>query len=741
MPSQTTPSVGAGRLPAPRSRLIGRQDELEALAALCRENDPPLITVVGPGGCGKTRLALAHAEAQQAAFSDSARLVELASIVQPSVVPNAVAAAIGLREQSEQPLLEVIVEHLGQAEMLLVIDNCEHVLESVRSLVDRLLDACPGVRVLATSRAPLGVAGERVWQVPPLPQSDAVELFVDRALAARRTVSFDEHALETVEEVCRRLDGLPLAIELAAARLNVLAVDDLLVRLGDPRLLGTERPLAEPRQRTLDATIEWSYSLLGEPDRNLFRRLAVFVGGWAPRAAEAVADGSVDALGRLVDQSLIVVDERAGQARHHFLETIRAYAGERLDESGEAPDLRRRHAAFFCALALEAGGGLLERAPGDWVQRLRVDQDNLRAALDWLARNDPPASVATASGLWWFWFRAGLWHEGRLRLETLLAGCGEESPAMVRALTGLGALAWAQGDHVAAQARLEESVALARRLQLSDDVGIATTFLSMEILGQGDESRARQLVDESVARLRDSTQQVAFALSLASVGSVELAVGDHAAARAALEQSVGLLRELDDGWGLALPLRNLGLVAFREGDLERATELVGESITTLGAPADPWFGSRGLESMAAIATARGEFARAARLFGAGEALRASSGAAVLPYYRRDYDSSLARIRAGLDARSVAEAWSQGRAMRPEQAVAYALSSSDEPEPNPLSPREREVLDLLSQGLSNRAITEQLVITEKTTEAHVSSILRKLNLTSRAQAAVWAVQHA
>lgn len=723
-----------------RSGLIGRVDDLEALSALRRERDPVVLSLTGPGGCGKTRLALAHAYAEAASFEDGVCLAALATIADPVDVPIAIAAALGLHEHSAHPLVDALVRHLAERHTLLVLDSCEHLLEAVAAVVDSIASGCPGMRILTTSRAPLGVAGEHVWQVPPLRIRDAIDLFVERASAARRTFTLDEHTRDSVEEICRRLDGLPLAIELAAARVNVLAVDDLLARLDDEQLLGTQSRLAEPRQRTLEATVDWSHDLLHDDDRVLFRRLAVFAGGWSVRAAEEVADGSVDALSRLADQSLIVVEEHAGQARHRFLEVIRGYAGKRLEAAGEADTLRRRHATFFASLAADAGRGMLVRQPDAWVRRLRDDLDNLRAANAWLSHADYPAALDMAADLWWFWFRAGLWHEGRMWLRVLLAGRRAETRGVARALTGLGSLAWVQDDHAAARTLLEESLALGRRLGLDEDVGISATLLSMEMLSQGEHGKARRLCEEGITLLRDGHAPIGLGLAYASLGSIGLATCKHAEARAPLEQSVAMFRALGDTWGLALAVRNLGLVAFHEGDFGRATELVAESLSTLDPPGDPWFVSRGLESMASIAAAQGEHVRAARLLGAGQGLRRTVGAGVLPYYQRDYDEAVARVCAGLGSDAMSAAWREGASMRQEQALAYALSLASDVQVTPLSRREREVLDLLARGLSNRAIAQELVISEKTAESHVGNILRKLNVANRAEAAVWAVQH-
>jgi non-specific serine/threonine protein kinase len=444
-------------------------------------------------------------------------------------------------------------------------------------------------------------------------------------------------------------------------------------------------------------------------------------------------------LGRLADKSLIVVHEQPAHARHRLLDTIRYYAAERLVRAGEAEAARLRHARYFAECAAHAADGLIGASPGEWQTRLVQDHDNLRAALVWLAHHEPTEALAMAASLWWFWFRAGLWIEGRQLLERVLASAdGPPTPARARGLLGLGVLAWAQGDHRLAGAVLSESVALSRRLR-TPDLGLALQFLAMETLSQGDLLRARQLVDESVLLLRQGDSSVGLAVALASQGVVGLAERDIDAARAPLEESVLLLRAVHDDWGLALPLRNLGIVALLSGELERADALLRESLAVLEDQRDPWFVSRSLETLAAITAARGDHRRAARLFGAGEALRARIGAAVLPFYRADYDRAVAATRAALGDSACTQAWAAGRAMHLEAALAFALEPGAQP-PDPLSPREREVLGLVAQGLSNRSIAEALVITEKTAEAHVGSILRKLNITSRAQAAVWAVQH-
>jgi non-specific serine/threonine protein kinase len=690
--------------------------------------------LTGPGGCGKTRLALALLDSD----AGSAWFVDLAPLTDRAQVPQAVAAALGLREQSERPLADTIVHTLADSAGLIVLDNCEHLLEPVAALVDRLFGECSALRVLATSREVLGIRGEIAWQVPPLATADSVQLFVERARAVRRTFLLDEDNAEAVANLCQRLDGLPLAIELAAARTNVLGVEQILARLpGGPTDVLTSRARGvSPRQQTLLATIAWSYDLLDASERDAFCRFAIFAASWSLDAAEAMCEGdALDLLGRLVDKSLVQVEDRHAQARYQLLDTIRQYALERLVAAGLEQPTRLRHARFYARLADEAAVGLTSASPGLWLRKLEADYDNLRAALTWLAEFEPDAALQMAARLWWLWFRAGLWHDGRTWLTRLLEVRAGARPARAEALLGLGVLAWAQGDLVQAREALESSVALGEPAERA----LAGQFLAMAVLAQGDVARAAALVDDAVTALRALGPSLALGFALASQGVARLAEHAAAAARPPLEESVELLRAFDDPWALALPLRNLGIIAFQAGDLERADAFLRDSLTALQAQRDPWFVSRSLETLATITAARGRYARATRLFGAAEALRDRVGAAVLSFYQAGYDDGVARARAALGPSAFGTAWAAGRAMHLDQALAYAL----EVEPQALaglSPREREVLTLLARGLSNRAIAEALVVTEKTAEAHVSAILRKLDLTSRAQAAVWAVEH-
>ncbi len=713
-------------LPAQVTSFIGRERELAEVERLLTAapraagGAPRLLILTGPGGCGKTRLAFQAAGGLVDEFADGVWLVELAALADPALVPQAVAAVLDVRELPDRPLTKTLADYLRPKRLLLILDNCEHLVAACARLAEVLLRACPDLRILATSREALGIAGETVWPVPslslpdpaaacgyPAPgppslerlaRSEAVRLFSERAAAVLPAFALTDRNALAVAQVCRRLDGIPLAIELAAARVKVLTVEQIAVRLDDCfRVLTAGSRTALPRQQTLRAAIDWSHDLLSEPEQTLFRRLAPFAGGFTLTAAEAVCAGAgvapdevLDLLARLVDKSLALVEEQQAstpgvhppEARYRLLETMRQYGQEKLRAAGEAEALGHQHARFFLRLAEEVGPNLNRPDRGAWLARLAVEHDNLRAALAWsLAEPGGETTLRLAGALWWFWFHAGYWSEGRGWLARALAlvPAGPRTAARAKALFGAGVLAWAQGDHAAARAQLEESVAIWRALGERSGLAYALQFLGMELLTGDDLARARALTEESVALLRavdDPADHFGLASALASLGIVALTQEDYASASDLLEESVARFRAAGDTWGLALPLRNLGIVAFRLGDYGRAVQLLSESLAVLRALGEKWFISRSLETLAGALALQGDHDRAARLFGVGEALRETVGASVLPFYRGDYDRGVAAVRAGLDADTLAAAWAAGRAMTLDQAIDEALRTED-----------------------------------------------------------------
>jgi predicted ATPase/transcriptional regulator with XRE-family HTH domain len=474
-------------LPVPMTSFIGRARELAAVKQ--RFSSARLLTLTGPGGCGKTRLALQAAAELADKFADGVCFVELAPLGDPRLVPQSVASALGVREEPTRPLPVTLIDTLHRRQLLLVLDNCEHLIAACAELAHILLSACPQLHVLATSREVLGVAGEMAWRVPPLASPDpqrpvpvehllqyeAVQLFVERARTVQPTFTVTERNAAAVAQVCHRLDGIPLAIELAAARVKVLTVEQIAARLDDRfRLLTGGSRIALPRQQTLQAAIDWSYDLLSEPERRLWRRLSVFAGGWTLEAAEAVCAGAgldaaevLDRLTSLVDKSLVTVDAMAGEARYRLLETIRQYGREKLERSGEAAVIRRQHLEWHVGLAERAEPELTGPDQAVWLEKLEAEHDNLRAALEWsqVEAQGEQIGLRVAAALWRFWLVHGHLREGRRWLEGMLAGSPEAWPAVrAKALYGAGALAEDQGDYAAARAFFAESLALRREL-------------------------------------------------------------------------------------------------------------------------------------------------------------------------------------------------------------------------------------------------------------------------------------
>ncbi|HET8631997.1 MAG TPA: tetratricopeptide repeat protein [Thermomicrobiales bacterium] len=729
-------------LPVPPTPLLGREGALAAVAVLLYADGARLVTLTGPGGVGKTRLGLATARQLTPAFRDGAWLVELAPLADPALVAAAIAGALGVMEAGGRSPVAGLVAHLRHKHLLLVLDNCEHLLAGL-GLVAELLAACPGLAVLATSRAPLGLAGEREYPVPPLALPDpraspaaadlggyaAVALFLARAQAVAPDAVATDADLPAVAAICARLDGLPLAIELAAARARLLPPRALLARLEHrlPLLTGGPRD-APARQRTLRDTLAWSHALLTESERALFRRLAVFAGGWTLDAAAAVCAAdeaepldALDGLDALARASLLRrVGDGAGEPRFTMLETIREYAGERLDESGEAGAVRARHAAYYLALAERAEphlwGGPEQRA---WVERLEAEHDNGRAALAWAAeRGEAELELRLVAALGWFWFTHGHATEGRGRLERALAAA-PAGPALLRAraLAHLGLIASQQGDHLGAAAALEASLALFRDfgddrwaawtlcnlghvvLDLGDRErgvalleeslalsqghggawhlvrGLPLVILGWELVGRGDAAGAARgvaLLEEALALRHTSADHETAGIALVGLGWAAHYAGDAARAVALLEEAVALFAVLGFYLGGLDARLSLGWVCLYAGDPGRAAGLFGAGLTLAAERGSRARVVDGLRGLGAVAARRGDAARAARLFGAADRLRET---ARTPRYPSGpaYERALAGARAECDDAAWAAAWAAGRVLPAEQAVAEALT--------------------------------------------------------------------
>lgn len=755
------PDAGTHNLPGSLTSFVGRERERAEIRALLGK--ARLLTLTGPGGGGKTRLALQVTGDLAESYPDGAWLVELAPLAEGSLVPQAVAAALGVREQPGRPLGDTLADTLREKESLLVLDNCEHLVDAAAHLAESLLRACPRLRILATSRETLGVPGETAWSVPPLsgPQQgqdhtvedlegyESVWLFVDRARYHNPAFLLTPHNARAVAEICRRLDGIPLAIELAAARVG-LSVDELAARLDDSlRLLNAGGRTAPPRQRTLRGTLDWSHELLPAPERALFRRLSVFVGGWVLEAAEAVASGGgideedvLDLVSRLVDKSLVVAQATGeGWVRCRMLEPIRQYARGKLEESGESDAVRRRHAGWCLAFVERADAGLQGTDQASWAERLERERPNAQAALAWSLEAEPETALRLAASLGHFWYRYGPVVEGRRWLEAALAKTeGLETPARARTLRLAGVLSEESGLYGRAEKLHEEGLALHRRL--GDRKGVAYSLTSLGALAYalGDLERAVALTEESLEIKRELGDERGLMSSRNNLGEMLQTSGDLAGAQALFEENLRIERTSGEEWGAAISLLNLGTLAIDQGEPLRAETLLLEALRVWVRLGDEDAVAECLGSLAGAAGMRGECARAARLLGAAEAARERFGTPIRPVERDRYERFAALSRRGLSTEAWRAAWAAGRAMSLEEAAEYALSTEPlEGAPSALTRREQEVAALVARGLTNRRISRELSISERTVATHVGRILKKLGLRSRAQIATWTTE--
>jgi len=752
-----------GNLSTELTSFVGRRRELAEVKRLLVTTR--LLTLTGSGGVGKTRLAIRAASEMARNFPDGVWLVSLAPIDDPLLISQSVFSALGLQDMSSRWSLSVLSDYLRKKRLLLVLDNCEHLLDGSAGLAGTLLKACPELRILATSRQALGMAGETRFRVPPLilpeeagPLSpsqivgfDAVALLIERAAAVQRGFTVDESNAAQVLRLCRRLDGLPLALELAAARLEGLTVDQLVAGL-ERDLPATALRGGEARQRTIQATLDWSYSLLDEKQRRLWARLSVFAGGFDAEAAATVcSDSQVPdedlpaVLAALVESSILQRDTALKPPRYLMLETVRDHGRQKLRDIGEELRLQTRHRDW--ALELAAQVDAFDQRQAEMLNRVHLERNNIWSALDFCLRR--PGEAARGADLcrhlWIYWVSRGPVGYARQFVTSLLEATPEDGPPRCRLLWVAGSLALAQNDSVAGEALSQECLALARRLNDQELVAWALICVLGARLWAGELTAASELAESALDLGTVNHLQPIVLGALTALCVVKLSTGDLDGAVKLGEEALDLSQKLGELWFRGNVFNYLAQASLQQGEVGRADELLRESASCHLALSDREGLSHVVETLAWTAAERAAYERAAILFGSAERLRESVGSAVPTFFRPQHERAVSAASAGLGERAFASAFQRGGLMATEEAVAYGVDSrpatkparrSGEQPQMPLTDRELEIARLIAEGLTNKEIASKLFISNRTVETHVTNMLNKLGLSSRTQLARW-----
>jgi non-specific serine/threonine protein kinase len=772
------PRMGKQLLPAELSRFIGREQELRQLLSALR--DARLVTITGPGGVGKTRVALELARTLEVRGS-VVWVVEMAPLADGQLLVQRVAASLGVRDRPPKSLVDAVRDRLDHGDSILVLDNCEHLAHACAEFVEALLRTCALLRIIATSREALRVAGEHLWPLMPLRlpsrdsvavsevgRSEAVRLFVDRATARAPTFRLTRHNATVVGRICRRVDGLPLGIELAAARANVLAPEQIEARLNSSlELLVNARRTAAARQSTLSATFDWSYALLSEQQQRLFERLAVFAGPFDLEAAEAICGTRpvapahvLDHLAELVDKSLVVTESDTDSVRYRLLQTVRQYAHARLVDRQELETTQHRQAEWYARLMDMAVRDLRADDPShrNASQRVRLAQlarehDNIRATLDWsIQHGETNLCLRLGAGVSRFWLYHGHLSEGIGWLTRILALAGDSYPPHIDGtpymdcLFSAGLLASQQGDATATRCHFERILQLASVQRAPKARGGAHIQLGYLAFQEGDLAGARAMY-EQVIRMLGHAHEWLVANAFGGLTQIALAQGDSTLARRLAEQSLAVYQKLGDERQTAFVWIRLGRIDIDDGRLDAARARLHDGLKLSRELDDPSGMMAGLVGFGFLATAQRHPEQALRLFGAADAHAEKAGISFLRPWVVTTQRAAQAARAMLAEREANKAFLAGRNLTLDQALDEALGAVREPpafgsgnsSTPTLTRREKEVALLITRGLTNRHIAQRLLISERTVDNHVANILQKLGFSARAQVAAWSIE--
>jgi predicted ATPase/DNA-binding CsgD family transcriptional regulator len=761
------PMSQRGNLPLEVTSFVGRRREVADVKRLLSASR--LVTLVGVGGVGKTRLAQHVASSLHRAFADGVWLVELSSLTSPDLLAETVALRLGVRDETSGDHVSLLRERLAERRLLILLDNCEHILPACAALANDLLQASTGIHIMATSRQPLGLTAEHVLSVSPLTvpdfhalpdsrmlaQYEAVALFAERAVAAEPTFALTPDNAESVAHLCARLDGLPLAIELAAVRLRALSPQQILERLDETYdLLRAENPVTEPRQHTLQALMDWSHGLCSPAEQLLWARAAVFSDGFDLDAAEGVcadeaipADMVVRLIVDLIDKSIIRRTDNAGQARYQLLETIRDHGRRKLVESGQELVLQQRHLAYYAHLAEQWEDRWFSANDAETLRRLQDEIPNLRSAMAFsmTEAGNSQTGLRLAASLWLSWRASGLIGEGRRWLDRLLAFDEDADAVRAKALWANGWLASLHGDLGPAQQLLDASGALGRRLGDDSVVAYVAQFSGHLAMSKGDVPRAVQLLEQALAAHRAAGNRIGTAITLIRLSLCLSAMGETERARELSAEYLELAQAHHSEWMTSFGHWALSVTTWLAGEVDEAESIARTNVRTDWTHVGQLTTAFTIEVLAWTAAAQGRAERAAVLLGALQQVWQRAGAA-LPGYAflvPHHDDCSATARELLGERAFEQAMATGSRMTFDDLVAHALEISPPAAPGhvaadrePLTRRELEVAGCVARGQSNREIASSLVISERTAEGHVQHILVKLGFTSRSQIAAW-----